>query len=145
MSNDMNHHIKIYRNVFIGLLIFTGFTVGASYLEFSMVWLGVALGLAIAFFKGYLVAANFMHLNDEKPIIYQTLIGTLFAFIILFFMPMIWHNDGLKAPDNIPLQNGNVYNSDFENHHDDHNGDHRLIYFYRRGRSSRFEIFRVLP
>ena len=125
MSDDIQHHISVYKKVFVALLILTVLTVLASYVEFGgIVWLAVGVGLAIAVFKGYLVAANFMHLNDEKPIIYQTLIGTLFAFIILFFMPMIWHNDGLKAPDNIPLQNGNVYNSDFENHHDEHNGDH---------------------
>ena len=125
MSDDIQHHISVYKKVFVALLILTVLTVLASYVEFGgIVWLAVGVGLAIAGFKGYLVAANFMHLNDEKPIIYQTLIGTLFAFIILFFMPMIWHNDGLKAPDNIPLQNGNVYNSDFENHHDDHSGDH---------------------
>ena len=97
----------------------------ASYFEFGgIAWIAVGVGLAIATFKAYLVAANFMHLNDEKPIIYQTLIGTLFAFIILFFMPTMWHNDGLKSPDNIPVQNGNVYNSDFESHHDDHDGAH---------------------
>jgi len=125
MSDDIQHHISVYKKVFVALLILTVLTVLASYVEFGgIVWLAVGVGLAIAGFKGYLVAANFMHLNDEKPIIYQTLIGTLFAFIILFFMPMFWHNDGLKAPDNIPLQNGNVYNSDFENHHDDHSGDH---------------------
>ena len=48
MSNDMSHHIKIYRNVFLGLLILTVFTVGASYIHFDKEWLGVALGLAIA-------------------------------------------------------------------------------------------------
>ena len=73
MNNDMNHHIKIYRNVFIGLLIFTGLTVGASYIpfkEWNLIWLGIFVGLAIAFIKGYLVAANFMHLNNEKSLIY---------------------------------------------------------------------------
>ena len=125
MSNDIQHHISVYKKVFIALLILTILTVLASYFEFGgIVWLAVGVGLAIATFKAYLVAANFMHLNDEKPIIYQTLIGTLFAFIILFFMPTMWHNDGLKSPDNIPVQNGNVYNSDFESHHDDHDGAH---------------------
>ena len=125
MSNDIKHHISVYKKVFISLLILTILTVLASYFEFGgIVWLAVGIGLAIATFKAYLVAANFMHLNDEKPIIYQTLIGTLFAFIILFFMPTIWHNDGLKSPDNVPVQNGNVYNSDFESHHDDHKGGH---------------------
>ena len=125
MSNDIKHHISVYKKVFIALLILTILTVLASYFEFGgIVWIAVGVGLAIATFKAYLVAANFMHLNDEKPIIYQTLIGTLFAFIILFFMPTMWHNDGLKSPDNIPVQNGNVYNSDFESHHDDHDGAH---------------------
>ena len=41
MSNDMKHHVKVYRNVFIGLLIFTALTVGASYVEFNYIWLGV--------------------------------------------------------------------------------------------------------
>jgi len=117
MSNDMNHHIKIYRNVFIGLLIFTGFTVGASYLEFSMVWLGVALGLAIAFFKGYLVAANFMHLNNEKSLIYMILGMTVIFFLVLFFMPLMWHSDGLHSPDHIPLQNGEVFKELSDDYH----------------------------
>ena len=71
MSSDMKHHIKVYRNVFFALLVLTGFTVGASYVEFGgIVWLAVGVGLAIAFVKGYLVAANFMHLNNEKSFIY---------------------------------------------------------------------------
>ena len=124
MSNDIEHHISVYKKVFVALLILTVLTVAASYFEFGgIVWLAVGVGLAIAGLKGYLVAANFMHLNDEKPIIYQTLIGTMLAFIILFFMPMIWHNDGLKSPDNVPVQNGNVYNSDFENHRKDDHGE----------------------
>tara|TARA_B100001094_G_scaffold174507_1_gene168750 strand:+ start:4183 stop:4563 length:381 start_codon:yes stop_codon:yes gene_type:complete len=125
MSNDIQHHINVYKKVFIALLILTVLTVAASYFEFGgIVWLAIGVGLAIATLKGYLVAANFMHLNDEKPIIYQTLAGTVFALIILFFMPLMWHNDGLKSPDNVPLQNGNVYNSDFESHHDKHEGGH---------------------
>ena len=84
MSNDMNHHIKVYRNVFIGLLIFTGLTVAASYYDFGgIVWLSIGVGLTIAFFKGYLVAANFMHLNNEKSFIYGTLIMTVVFFFVL--------------------------------------------------------------
>ena len=68
MSNDMKHHIKVYRNVFFALLILTGATVGASYLDFGgIVWLAVSVGLAIAALKGYLVAANFMHLMFSEP------------------------------------------------------------------------------
>ena len=38
MSEDMNHHVKVYRNVFIGLLIFTVLTVAASYFHFNYVF-----------------------------------------------------------------------------------------------------------
>lgn len=109
MSNDMSHHIKIYRNVFLGLLILTVFTVGASYIHFDKEWLGVALGLAIACAKGYLVASYFMHLNDEKRFIYLTLLITIACFLVLFLMPTLWHNNTLKSPGNIPIQNGEVY------------------------------------
>ena len=119
MSNDMKHHIKVYRNVFIGLLVLTGFTVGVSYIHFSILWVGVAVGLAIAFVKGYLVAANFMHLNNEKSLIYMILGMTVVFFLVLFFMPTLWHNDGMHSPNHIPIQNGEVY---IEN--DDHHGDH---------------------
>ena len=122
MSNDMNHHIKIYRNVFIGLLIFTGITVGASYIDFSIMWIGIAVGLAIAFVKGYLVAANFMHLNNEKNLIYLILGMTVVLFIVLFSMPTLWHNNGMHSPEHVPMQNGEVYKR--VDHSDDHHGGH---------------------
>ena len=118
MSNDMKHHIKVYRNVFFALLILTGATVGASYLDFGgIVWLAVSVGLAIAALKGYLVAANFMHLNNERRFIYITLSVTVLFFIVLFFMPMLWHNNLLTSPNHIPIQNGEVYKHIEDNHH----------------------------
>ena len=122
MSNDMNHHIKVYRNVFIGLLVFTCLTVGASYVHFSILWMGVAVGLGIAFVKGYLVAANFMHLNNEKSLIYMILGMTVVFFLVLFFMPTLWQNDGLNSPEHIPMQNGEVYKE--IDYTDDHHGGH---------------------
>ena len=124
MSNDMNHHIKVYRNVFIGLIIFTALTVGASYVEFNLIWVGVTVGLAIAFIKGYLVAANFMHLNNEKNLIYMILSITIVFFLVLFFMPILWHNDGLSSysPENIPMQNGEILKEADHSHHN--HGDH---------------------
>jgi len=117
MSNDMNHHIKVYRNVFIALLFLTGITVGASYYDFGgIVWLAVGVGLLIAFVKGYLVAANFMHLNNETKTIYMSLAMTVIFFVVLFFMPLIWHNDALTSPDDIPKANGNVL-KETDNHH----------------------------
>ena len=127
MSNDMDHHIKVYRNVFIGLMIFTGLTVGASYIKFeeifpSALWMGLFVGLLIAFVKAYLVAANFMHLNNEKSFIYLTLGMTVVFFLVLFSMPILWHNDTLKAPNHIPMQNGEVFKEADQS--GEHNGGH---------------------
>ena len=66
MSEDIKHHIKIYRNVFIALLVLTVATVGVSYIHFSSHAMGLAVGLLIACVKEYLVASHFMHLNDER-------------------------------------------------------------------------------
>ncbi len=127
MSNDMNHHIKVYRNVFIALMVFTGLTVGASYIRFeemfpNALWVGLFVGLLIAFVKAYLVAANFMHLNNEKDLIYLSLGMTVLFFLVLFFMPTLWHNDTLQSPSHVPIQNGEVYKE--ADLHDSHGGHH---------------------
>ena len=94
MSNkDLAHHITNYRNVFIYLLIGTALTVAASYLEFNVkdsIAGAIFVGLAIATIKGYLVAANFMHLNSEKKMIYWILLLTVFFLILLLFIPLLW-------------------------------------------------------
>lgn len=90
MSQDLKHHIKIYRNVFIALLFLTALTVGVTYIEFSSFGLGLFVGLLIASIKGYLVASQFMHLNDEKPFIYGTLIFTVIFFVVLIAIPIMW-------------------------------------------------------
>ena len=94
MSNkDLAHHISNYRKVFIYLLIGTVLTVGASYIEFSVqdsIAGAIFVGLTIATIKGYLVAANFMHLNSEKKMIYWVLILTVIFLIPLLFIPIMW-------------------------------------------------------
>ena len=94
MSNkDMTHHITHYRNVFIYLLIGTVLTVVASYLELNVkdsIAGAIFIGLLIASIKGYLVAANFMHLNSEKKMIYWILMLTVFFLALLLFIPLLW-------------------------------------------------------
>ena len=94
MSNkDIAHHITNYRNVFIYLIIGTALTVAASYLEFNVkdsIAGAIFIGLLIASIKGYLVAANFMHLNSEKKLIYWILILTVFFLALLLFIPLLW-------------------------------------------------------
>ena len=92
-SKDLGHHITNYRNVFIYLLIGTALTVGASYVEFSVkdsIAGAIFVGLLIATIKGYLVAANFMHLNSEKKMIYWILLLTIFFLVLLLFIPLLW-------------------------------------------------------
>ena len=94
MSNkDLAHHITHYRNIFIYLLIGTALTVAASYLEFNVIDSiagAVFVGLTIATIKGYLVAANFMHLNSEKKMIYWILMLTVFFLVLLLSIPLLW-------------------------------------------------------
>jgi len=116
MSEDIKHHITIYRNVFIALLILTVVTVGASYIHFPYVWLGLLVGLLIACAKGFLVASQFMHLNNEKAWIYGTLVLTVIFFFVLLFMPLMW------GTNSIGYGNGAYENVSHghDNHHEGH-------------------------
>tara|TARA_B100001750_G_scaffold206906_1_gene184860 strand:- start:193 stop:546 length:354 start_codon:yes stop_codon:yes gene_type:complete len=108
---SIQSHIKVYRNVFIALMILTVLTVGVSYIHFNLVWVGVFVGLLIASVKGYLVAANFMHLNDESKTIYWILILTIAFLIVLFFMPMVWEGNLVTSHDTLLFDDlGNQHN-----------------------------------
>ena len=92
-GNDMLHHIANYRKIFVYLLIGTALTVTASYMDFNVqnsIAGAVFVGLTIATIKGYLVAANFMHLNSEKKMIYWILMLTVFFLILLLSIPLLW-------------------------------------------------------
>ena len=92
-AKEMTHHIANYRKVFILLLAGTALTVIASYMEFNVknsIAGAVFVGLSIAAIKGYLVAANFMHLNSEKKIIHWILLLTVFFLGLLLFIPLLW-------------------------------------------------------
>tara|TARA_B100001250_G_C19644046_1_gene719578 strand:- start:604 stop:963 length:360 start_codon:yes stop_codon:yes gene_type:complete len=95
MSHDnIKDHIKVYWNVFILLLVLTTLTVGVSYFEFGgITWLAIGVGLLIAGVKGYLVAAHFMHLNDNNSTINWTLMLTVMFLLLLFAIPKLWEND----------------------------------------------------
>ena len=89
----MTHYIANYRKVFIYLLIGTTLTVWASYMEFNVqnsIAGAVFVGLTIAMIKGYLGAANFMHLNSERKLIYWILLLTGFFLALLLFIPVLW-------------------------------------------------------
>ena len=85
---DIDKHVRTYFLVFGALLVGTGFTVAASYLDVP-VPLAIVIGLFIASVKATLVACFFMHLIDEKKLIYWVLLLTVAFFIVLMAVPLL--------------------------------------------------------
>jgi len=88
-SADIKAHVKGYLFVFYALIVGTIVTVLASRLHIDSVALTVAIALAIACVKGFLVAGYFMHLISEKKMIYGILLATIFFFAGLMFLT-VW-------------------------------------------------------
>ena len=84
---EMRHHVKIYIGVFVALAVLTVVTVGVAYIHFPGP-LAIAVAMLIAGIKGSLVACYFMHLIDERKLIYWVLLLTAFFFIVMMGLPM---------------------------------------------------------
>ena len=74
--------------VFGALIIGTILTVWVSFIELHPHWKNIAIGLVIASAKGFLVAAFFMHLIDERKLVYGVLGATVFFFIGLMYITL---------------------------------------------------------
>ncbi|MBO6573888.1 MAG: cytochrome C oxidase subunit IV family protein [Rhodothermales bacterium] len=81
---EIRKHVRTYMIVFGALLVLTVVTVAVAYIDLS-IGPALALALFIASIKGGLVAAYFMHLIDEKKLIFWIL-GVTFAFLIFMFI-----------------------------------------------------------
>jgi cytochrome c oxidase subunit IV len=68
MSSHSSHHdhTKLYAATLGGLLVLTGITVAASYVNFGSA--NIVVAMVIATLKASLVALIFMHLKDDKPV-----------------------------------------------------------------------------
>ena len=88
-AHDIKKSVSRYLFVFYALLFGTLITVGASYIPFGNHEINIAVALAIACTKGFLVAGYFMHLISEKKMIYGILIATVFFFAGLMYLT-IW-------------------------------------------------------
>ena len=86
----LNRHVRACIVVFLCLLVLTMLTVFVSYMHVP-VTATVVIALSIAVTKGSLVGAYFMHLIDEKKIIYASL--TVTAFFALAMMVLIYAQD----------------------------------------------------
>jgi cytochrome c oxidase subunit 4 len=94
-AEEIRKHVRVYMNVFAALAVLTIVTVAVSYLHISSVAWTVTIALFIASIKGSLVAGYFMHLIDEKSIIYWVLFVTVVFFIVLMFVPVVTESNSV--------------------------------------------------
>jgi len=87
-AEEVKHHVHTYLKVFGALLFLTVVTVGVSYLHVEIHW-AVIIALAVATLKASLVSLYFMHLIDEKKIIYYTLALTAVLCFILMWVSVL--------------------------------------------------------
>lgn len=77
------------------LAVFTGITVGLSYVELPTHSLNILVGMIVAAFKAALVALIFMHLNHEAKLIYKILAFTTVFVVALFVLFVFSASDPL--------------------------------------------------
>jgi cytochrome c oxidase subunit IV len=87
-AESIQKEVKAYITVFVTLAVLTVLTVAVSYFHMP-VTLAILVALAIATFKGSLVAAVFMHLRAERRLIYWVLLLTVVFFFVLMAIPSI--------------------------------------------------------
>ncbi len=115
MSENVQHHIAIYKKVAATLAVLTLLTVAVSYIDFA-VPLAITVALLIAATKGSLVLSFFMHLLEEKKsvplsrkgigLIIGSLIITALFFLVIIFVPVMGHAD--KVGDYFAVPNANA-------------------------------------
>jgi cytochrome c oxidase subunit 4 len=87
-ADDIRGHVKTYLMVFGALMVLTVVTVGVSYLHLPVA-MAVLVALIVATIKGSLVALFFMHLSDERRLIYYVLVLTAVFFVFVMFVPLV--------------------------------------------------------
>ncbi|WP_260702853.1 cytochrome C oxidase subunit IV family protein [Edaphobacter flagellatus] len=84
-----DHHIigpGVYLAVYITLLIFTGITVGAAFVDLHI--LNPIIAVAIACIKAVIVILFFMHVYYQSKLIKLTVAAGFFTFLILITMTL---------------------------------------------------------
>jgi cytochrome c oxidase subunit 4 len=95
-AHDMQSHVKTYYMVFGALMVLTCITVGVSYLHLSIP-LAITVALIVAIVKGSLVALFFMHLSNERKLIYWVLLLTAIFFVFMMFVPLFTNADKIPG------------------------------------------------
>ena len=92
-AHNVAKHVRKYLLVGATLITFTAITVFLSYVNFGTQKANVAVAMLVATFKAALVAAIFMHLSNEKRLIYRILVFTAFFVLGLFFLTYLaWYD-----------------------------------------------------
>jgi cytochrome c oxidase subunit IV len=99
-EHDWNAHIRTY--MIIGGVLFVGtlLTVAAAFwpiFDLRHRWANITLGLLIATVKSSLVALIFMHLKEEKKIIYKFMLFTAVFFAAMLFLILSSQSDPIPA------------------------------------------------
>jgi cytochrome c oxidase subunit 4 len=92
----------VYLKTLVTLLVLTGITVGASYINFGSSAINVVVALTIATIKATLVALFFMHLLHDKAV--NGLIaaaGFLFLGLFLMFTLIDFDTRNNLTPNNL--------------------------------------------
>ena len=100
-AEDIDKRVRQYLFVGGSLLVLTGLTVGAFSLHLPK-GLAIALALFIATVKASMVALVFMHLIDERKLIYSTLVVAAAFFLVLLLAPVLAAGDPVVETD-VPL------------------------------------------
>lgn len=79
--------LRAYFAVFGALMVFTGLTVAAAFVDMGAMNNVVALGIAVA--KAAMVMAIFMHVRGSANVIYFCIFGSLFFLSLMFYFPVI--------------------------------------------------------
>ncbi len=87
---EIRKEMRVYLIIFGALAVLTGVTVWACYGLDMPPSKAIPIALAIASVKGFLVAGFFMHLLNERKLIYAVLLLTVFFFAVLLWGP--WHH-----------------------------------------------------
>jgi cytochrome c oxidase subunit 4 len=91
-AESIRKQTRSYLGVFAALMVLTVLTVLVAEYDLPIIW-AVVVALAIATFKGSLVAGVFMHLSHERKVIYWVLGLTVLFFIMLMAIPSLWQWD----------------------------------------------------
>jgi cytochrome c oxidase subunit 4 len=84
-----DHHIVTpvtYGIVFVTLLVFTGLTVWAAYVDLGI--LNPVVALAIACTKAVIVILFFMHVKYQSKLVKLTVMSGFFTFLVLITMTL---------------------------------------------------------